>query len=177
MQRLQPLQNPHFGSKIKIPKNSSKSILQMIQSCFVKKTAKKKSKYLRNESILKIGHHEKALAKSSLWDKNRHFLLQQHRFRSNYETFGFMCHSFYTYFYTRANFVGTKIVISICGNIIFGAIMKRRKLNLQKYDAMMYFVQGSSTISQRQTKTLQNYLKVIFNINTRNSVHQSCPRF
>ena len=30
MQRLKPLQNPHFGSKIKIPKNMSKSILQII---------------------------------------------------------------------------------------------------------------------------------------------------
>ena len=30
MQRLSPLQNPHFGSKIKIQKNMSKSILQII---------------------------------------------------------------------------------------------------------------------------------------------------
>ena len=72
MQRLQPMQNPHFGSKIKIPKNMSKSILQIIQSCSVQKTAPKNTKYSRNESILKIGHHHaKAIAhaKSSLWLK------------------------------------------------------------------------------------------------------------
>ena len=51
------MQNPHFGSKIKIPKNMSKSILQIIYSCSVQKTAPKNTKYLRNESILKIGHH------------------------------------------------------------------------------------------------------------------------
>ena len=51
------MQNPHFGSKIKIPKNMSKSILQIISSCSVQKTAPKNTKYSRNESILKIGHH------------------------------------------------------------------------------------------------------------------------
>ena len=51
------MQNPHFGSKIKIPKNMSKSILRMISSCSVEKTAPKNTKYSRNESILKIGHH------------------------------------------------------------------------------------------------------------------------
>ena len=35
----------------------SKSILQTIYCCFVKKTAPKNTKYSRNESILKIGHH------------------------------------------------------------------------------------------------------------------------
>ena len=35
----------------------SKSILQMISSCSVQKTAPKNTKYSRNESILKIGHH------------------------------------------------------------------------------------------------------------------------
>ena len=35
----------------------SKSILQIIESCSVEKTAPKKTKYSRNESILKIGHH------------------------------------------------------------------------------------------------------------------------
>ena len=34
----------------------SKSILQIISSCFVQKTAPKKSKYSKNESILKMGH-------------------------------------------------------------------------------------------------------------------------
>ena len=46
----------------------SKSILQIIYSCSVQKTARKKNKYSRNETILKIGHHAKAIAhaKSSL---------------------------------------------------------------------------------------------------------------
>ena len=56
MQSLQPMQKPHFGLKIKIPKNMSKSILQIISSCSVQKTAPKNTKYSRNESILKIGH-------------------------------------------------------------------------------------------------------------------------
>ena len=56
------MENPHFGSKIKIPKNMSKSILQIIYSCSVQKTAPKKNKYSRNETILKIGHHAKGVA-------------------------------------------------------------------------------------------------------------------
>ena len=50
----------------------SKSILQIIYSCSVQKTAGKNIKYSRNETILKIGHHAKAIgfAKSSLWVKN-----------------------------------------------------------------------------------------------------------
>ena len=51
------MQNPHFGSKIKIPKYMSKSILQIIYSCSLEKTAPKNTIYSRNESILKIGHH------------------------------------------------------------------------------------------------------------------------
>ena len=51
------MQNPHFGSKIKIPKNMSKSFLQIISSCSLQKTASKNTKYSRNESIYKIGHH------------------------------------------------------------------------------------------------------------------------
>ena len=51
------MQNPHFGSKLKIPKNMSKSILQITSSCSKQKTAPKNTKYLRNESILKISHH------------------------------------------------------------------------------------------------------------------------
>ena len=72
MQRLQLLQNPHLGSKIQIPKNMSKPTLQIIQSCSVKKTARKDTKYQRNETILKIGHHAKAIgfARSLLWTKN-----------------------------------------------------------------------------------------------------------
>ena len=66
------MQNPHFGSKNKFPKNMSKYILQIISSCSVQKTAPKNTKYSRNETILKIGHHAKAIAhaKSSLNVKN-----------------------------------------------------------------------------------------------------------
>ena len=66
------MQNPRFGSKIKIPENMSKSIVQIIKSCSVQKSTPKNTKYLRNESILKIGHHAKAIAhaKSSFWLKN-----------------------------------------------------------------------------------------------------------
>ena len=50
----------------------SKSILQTIYSYSVQKTASKNTKYSRNESIFKIGHHAKAIAhaKSSFWLKN-----------------------------------------------------------------------------------------------------------
>ena len=66
------MQNPHSGSKIKIPKNMPKSILQIIYSCSVQKPAPKNSQYSRNETILKISHYAKAIAhaKSSLWVKN-----------------------------------------------------------------------------------------------------------
>ena len=59
--RLQALQNPHFGSKIKNKKNMSKCILQIIQNCSVQNTAQKNDKYSRNESILKIGYYAKAI--------------------------------------------------------------------------------------------------------------------
>ena len=66
------MQNPLFGSKLKIPKNMSKSIRQIIYSYSVKKTSPKNIKYWRKETILKIGHLAKAIAhaKSSLWVKN-----------------------------------------------------------------------------------------------------------
>ena len=62
------MQNSHFGSKIKISKDMFKSILQMIYTSCVQKAAQKNTKYSRNESILKIGHHAKAIhhAKSSV---------------------------------------------------------------------------------------------------------------
>ena len=62
------MQSPDFGSKIKIPKNMSKYILQIIYSCSVQKTALKNIKYSKNEIILKIDHHARAIAhaKSSL---------------------------------------------------------------------------------------------------------------
>ena len=66
------MQNPHFGSKVKISINMSKFILQIIYSCSVQKTPPKSTKYSRNETTLKIGHHAKAIAhaKSLLWVKN-----------------------------------------------------------------------------------------------------------
>ena len=62
------MQNPHFGSKIEFPKNMSKSVLEIIYSCFVQKTGPKNTKYSRNETILKIDHHAKAIPM-----KNPHF--------------------------------------------------------------------------------------------------------
>ena len=66
------MQNPHFGSKIKLQKNMSKSIPQIIYSCSVQKTAPNTIEYSKTETVLKIGHDAKAiaLAKSSLWLKN-----------------------------------------------------------------------------------------------------------
>ena len=46
-----------LAQKLKLKKNMSNSILQIIYSCSVQKTALKTTKYSRNESILKIGHH------------------------------------------------------------------------------------------------------------------------
>ena len=66
------MKNPQFGSKIKIPNNMSTTILQIIYSCSVQKTAPKNTKYSRNDTIFKIAHHANAIAhaKSSLWVKN-----------------------------------------------------------------------------------------------------------
>ena len=65
------MQNPHFGSKIKIPKNMSKSILQIICSFSVQKTAPNNTKYSKNETILKIGHHAKACKILTLGQKSK----------------------------------------------------------------------------------------------------------
>ena len=61
-----------FGSKITNAKNMQKTIVQEQQRCSVQKAAPKNTKYWRNETTLKIGHHAKAIAhaKSSLWLKN-----------------------------------------------------------------------------------------------------------
>ena len=66
------MENGQFGSKIKIPKNMSKSILQIIYSCSVQKTAGKNIKSSINETILKMGNHTKAIAhgKWAGWLKN-----------------------------------------------------------------------------------------------------------
>ena len=45
------MQNAYFGSEIKIPKNMSKFILQIISMCCVQKTAPKNTKYSRNETV------------------------------------------------------------------------------------------------------------------------------
>ena len=39
----------------------SKSILQIIYSCSAQKTAPKNTKYSRNDTIFKIGHHARAI--------------------------------------------------------------------------------------------------------------------
>ena len=78
MQRLYPLENGQFESKIKNPKNMRKTILQEHYSCAVQKIVRKNKKYSRNETILKIGHLAKAIAhakarafaKWSVWVKN-----------------------------------------------------------------------------------------------------------
>ena len=66
------MQKLHFGSKIKIQINMPKSILLIINTSCVQKAARKSAKYARNETILKIGHHAKAIAhaKPLLWVKN-----------------------------------------------------------------------------------------------------------
>ena len=66
------MQNCRFGSKIKIPKNMQKSILQPDESSSVQKTARKNTKLSTNKTILKIGHFAKAIAhaKLSVWVKN-----------------------------------------------------------------------------------------------------------
>ena len=50
----------------------SKFILQVMYSFSVQKTARKKTEYSKNETILKISLHAKATthAKSSFWVKN-----------------------------------------------------------------------------------------------------------
>ena len=65
------MQNPHFGSKIKIRKDMPKSILRIIYGCSVQKTTPKNNKYPRKEATLKIGYHAKATVhgKLSLWVK------------------------------------------------------------------------------------------------------------
>ena len=66
------MQNPHFGSKVRIEKNMSKCILKIVESCSVQKTAPENTKNSRYETIVKIAYHAKAIAhaKSSLWIKN-----------------------------------------------------------------------------------------------------------
>ena len=74
-QRLWPLQNPHFESKIKNAKKHAKNVFTTHCSCCMQKTPPKNTLDSKNESILKIaknGHQTKAIAfaKSLLWVKN-----------------------------------------------------------------------------------------------------------
>ena len=63
------MQNPQFRSKLQILKNMLKAILQIIKSCSEQKTARRNTKYSRNERTFEnakvIAH-----AKSSHWVKN-----------------------------------------------------------------------------------------------------------
>ena len=58
-----------FGPKNKNAKNMRKSILQEHSSCAVQKTARKRTKYSRNETILKISHVAKAIANAKAFSK------------------------------------------------------------------------------------------------------------
>ena len=66
------MQNGKFGSKIKNAKNIEKPFYKNIRVILCKKTARKNTKYSKNEKILKIGHLAKAIAhaKWSVWVKN-----------------------------------------------------------------------------------------------------------
>ena len=72
MQRLQPMQNPHFGSKLKFLKTCQNPCYKSFTVVLCKKLLQKNTKDSRDESIFKIGQHAKAIAhaKSSLWVKN-----------------------------------------------------------------------------------------------------------
>ena len=67
------MDNGQLGSKIKIPKNMSKSIPQIIYTCPVQKTARKNTKYSINETILKMAIMQKTIAhgKWSVSEKNQ----------------------------------------------------------------------------------------------------------
>ena len=56
----------------------SKSILQIIQSCSVQKTARKSTKYSRNETILKFVFKAITFAKSSLCIQGQKIKSQEH---------------------------------------------------------------------------------------------------
>ena len=61
-----------LAQKLKFQKRYQNPFYKSFRDFLCKKTALKKTKYSRNESILKISHHAKAIAhaKSSLWLKN-----------------------------------------------------------------------------------------------------------
>ena len=61
-----------LGQKLKFQKTCQNPLYKSFRVVLCKKTAPKKAKYSRNKTILKIGHHAKAIAqaKSLLWVKN-----------------------------------------------------------------------------------------------------------
>ena len=73
---VRPLQNGHFGSKMKNAKKKPKNVFTRHCSCSMQKTTRKNSWYSENETILKIGKNGQQatviinLAKWSLWTKN-----------------------------------------------------------------------------------------------------------
>ena len=71
------MQNPYFGSKIKIPKNMSKSILQVIYRWSVQKTARRKTKYSRNETMLKIDHQAKGYSPCKIFTWGQKLKIQK----------------------------------------------------------------------------------------------------
>ena len=69
MQRLEPLQNRHLGSKIKIQRTCEKRFFNDDRLVVCKKPLEEtpniqevRRKYSRSETIFKIGHHAKAIA-------------------------------------------------------------------------------------------------------------------
>ena len=65
------MQNPHFKSKIKIPINMSNPFYKSFRVVLYKKNSRKNTKYSRNETMLKIGHHAKAepMQNPHFWSK------------------------------------------------------------------------------------------------------------
>ena len=61
-----------LGQKLKFQKICQNPFYKSFTVLLCKKPLQKTTKYSRNETILKIGHHAKAIAfaKSSLWVKN-----------------------------------------------------------------------------------------------------------
>ena len=85
--KLQPFAKWSVWLKIKNAKNVQKTILQEHQSCSVQKTARKSTRYSRNETISKICHLAKAtalckmvsLAQKLKMPKTKKTLVQEHQ--------------------------------------------------------------------------------------------------
>ena len=79
-----------FGQKLKMPTTCEKPSYKIIRVVLCKKTARKNTKYSRNETILKIGHlaetiaHAEtiAFAKWSVWRK----IINAKNMRKNHAT-------------------------------------------------------------------------------------------